>query len=350
MAAHLTIEPGVIIGGRYAVQALIGAGNYGAVYMAADTRGERQVAIKTLRPSSSSDPEIRRRFEREAEICEALQHPNVAALVDVGTTDLAGDGGGRLFLAFELARGLPIGALVDARGPMQPEYGVPFVIHVLDALEEAHQLGIIHRDIKPDNVLVLPEPALMTTPEPRAPTVAGRLGIPVETHPSWANATAAQIKVIDFGLGKLLEIGERKVTALTRAGVAAGTAEYMAPEQARAAADCDHRADIYAAGMLLHKLLVGRPAFVGTNALDVAMRQISEAPAPLPGHLSAHPVGDIIMKALAKDPNERYGSAAEMAWALRCSLDPSLSGGPDPDFVAPPLPRKKGLFRRLFGG
>jgi serine/threonine-protein kinase len=176
-----------------------------------------------------------------------------------------------------------------------------------------------------------------------------RLGIPEPDHESWSDLRDHSVKVLDFGLAKLLDVGQGRVKALTKAGYAPGTAHYMSPEQARGFGDIDYRADLYAVGLLLYRMLTGVEAFPGDNAMDVIEHQLSAPTPALPSHL-ADDLNRVVQRATAKNPADRFSSADEMAWATRCAQNPILRSGPAPIIVTPPPLSKPSLLRRLFGG
>jgi serine/threonine-protein kinase len=176
-----------------------------------------------------------------------------------------------------------------------------------------------------------------------------RLGIPEPDHESWSDLLNHTVKVLDFGLAKILDIGQGRVKALTKAGFAPGTAHYMSPEQARGTGDLDYRADLYAVGLLLYRMLTGEEAFPGDNAMEVISLQLG-APTPALPPTHADELNRVVQRATAKNPADRFSSADEMAWAMRCAHNPILRSGPAPALATPPPLSKPSLLRRLFGG
>ena len=351
MAAKL-LQQGDALQGRWVIRAIIGAGNFGAVYSALDRESSLNVAVKTLLPNALEDPEMIKRFLREGEICEKLRHENTTQLRHVG--QYYPDPNKRKtapFMVFDLVQGLPIGQLMKLRGPLSVDETCAVLIQLMESLTEAHSLGILHRDLKPDNLMVEAPRDLLKEPDWKSDQLCPVLGIPEPNHPCWKDFTKLQVKVLDFGLGKVLEIGDRRVKALTAAGVAAGTSHYMSPEQVKAQTDVDYRADIYGAAMLLHMLLTGKPAYDAKNALKVAFMHVEEDIPDLPAPYTGHPIAQVFKKAAAKNREDRYQSAAEMEWALQCVLAPELLDQEPPDFESPPeiIAKRKGLFARLFG-
>jgi hypothetical protein len=284
--------------GPYRVVGLLGRGGMGEVYRAHDgEHGGRLVALKLLPESFSGDPEYRARFRREAELAAGLTDAHIPVIHRYGEID------GRLFMDMELVPGRDLAAIVRTNGPLAPERAVELVAQVAAALDCAHRAGLVHRDVKPSNVLV---------DEPRA------------GHP--------RAKLIDFGIATAAEPGSR--TALTRTGVVVGTLAYTAPERflARPAGP---RADIYSLTCVLHELLTGRQPFPG-DGVEQAVAAHLEAVPPRPTQLRPGlPAGfDVVVAhGMAKDPDARYATAGALAEAARSALE----GGPvDPPAVAAP--------------
>ncbi len=305
------------------------------------------VALKMLTPEAFGDSELVARFEREAEICSVLTHPNTVRLIHFGHIEQARRAPDIPYMAMEMVRGLPLGGLVKLRKRLQVEETSHVVAKLLDSLHDAHMNGIVHRDLKPNNILIEAPSDSWTEPK-EGKDLFSRLGIPNSKSPIWQDLSQLTVKVVDFGLGKLLEIGDRQVRRLTRAGVGAGTAEYMSPEQVRGESDIDHRADIYGVAMLIYRLVTGEACFDGSSTYDLAIKHLSHAPPALPGELVDHPLNLIFTKASAKDREDRYATVEEMAWELRKAVDEDylavqalLASGmaATPDFEAPPEAR-----------
>ena len=338
--------PNATIDGRYRIRSVIGAGTFGMVYAADDLRDGGFVALKTLHEKIKRQDEYLLRFEREADVTRKLSHPSITRLVAAGHLDEEG-GVTTPFLAFELIRGLPLSRLLEARGPLAARETVHLTAQLLAALSAAHQQGILHRDLKPDNILIAAPDHLLSEPHAGG-SLSMRLGIPEPDHESWSDLRTHTVKVLDFGLAKILDIGQGRVKALTKAGYAPGTAHYMSPEQVRGTSDLDYRADLYAVGLLLYRMLTGEEAFPGDNAMEVIGLQLS-APTPNLPATQADDLNQVVQRATAKSPADRFSSADEMAWAIKCAHNPILREGPAPAIATPPPLSKPSMLRRLFG-
>lgn len=289
-----------VIGERYRIQNQIGEGSAAVVYLARDLRLERQVALKVLRPELSADEEFIARFEREARAAASLSHPNVVTVFDYGVS------GGRYFIAMEYVGGGSLKSLLERQRRLSPARGVAIAEQILAALAAAHEQGIIHRDVKPQNVLL---------------TLDG------------------SAKVTDFGIAQAGSVN------LTQPGLSLGTALYMSPEQATGE-PVTAATDIYSFGVVFFEMLAGRPPFSGSNPIEVALRHVREAPPRLgtvepgiPPRLEA-----IIMKCLAKDPRERWASAREIAAELDDYRTQALQATSTFTSVAPPPPAERPVY------
>src|SRR5438067_751264 len=272
--------------GNYRILEKIGAGGQGTVYKATDTKLGRPVVIKVLPPELTVKEANLKRFEREARLASALDHPNICTIFDLNDID------GVHYIAMQFVEGKNVRELVNGR-PLDLRSALSITIQVADALSAAHERGIIHRDIKAGNVMVTP---------------------------------SGQVKVLDFGLAKLVDeshiTGGIHHTDLTEVGIPYGTATYAAPEQARGER-VDARADIFSTGVLLYELLTGTWPFQGTTSVDVRHAVLHQEPpllsetrpGPTPPRLQA-----ILDKALAKDPKNRYQKAAALRNDLRTVL------------------------------
>jgi serine/threonine-protein kinase len=299
----MTDEP-KILGGRYQLGAHLGRGGMAQVRRARDLRLGREVAVKQLRIDLASDPTFQERFRREAQSAAGLNHPNIVAVYDTGEELDAITGVKVPFIVMELVEGHTLRELLRTGRQIQPTKAMAFTQGVLDALGYSHKAGIIHRDIKPANVML---------------------------------TTEGDVKVMDFGIARA--VADTSAT-MTQTAAVIGTAQYLSPEQARGET-VDARSDIYSAGCLLYELLTGRPPFTGDSPVSVAYQHVREAPVP-PSHLDAEitpAMDNIVLKALAKDPADRYQTAAEM----RADIGRLLAGHevlaqPVPPTVVAPLP------------
>jgi tRNA A-37 threonylcarbamoyl transferase component Bud32/CheY-like chemotaxis protein len=258
--------------GRYEIVKELGQGAMGIVYQALDPNIQRTVALKVLRPDLTSDPEFRQRFQREARSAGRLSHPGIVTIFD------AAEQGTVSFLVMEYLEGQTLEQLIEAGDPIPPARVRDVAMQICDALDFAHNAQVIHRDIKPSNIILL---------------------------------SGDQVKLTDFGIAKVM-VEPR----LTRTGIV-GTLDYMSPEQARGE-DVDHRADIYALGVVMFEMLTGCTPFQADNPGATLLKLISE-PTPSPRTLNSS-VSDemeaVIMKATAKDRTRRYQTAVEMHRAL----------------------------------
>jgi hypothetical protein len=306
--ANAVILPsGRIIAG-YRIEGQIGSGGMGQVYRATQLSMNRQVAFKVLAPKLAGNPRFRERFLREARAAGRLHHPNLIAVHDVGEAD------GLMFFSMELVEGQSLKDLLAERGTVPETRALELTRQTLEALRYAHGNGLIHRDIKPDNLML---------------------------------TTAGVVKVADLGLSRSADAevaGEDLFK--TQAGAIMGTPHYMAPEQARDAHSVDHRADLYAVGATLYHLVCGTTPFTGTAPMEVVIRAGTQPLTfPEPGPTPSMRV--LIARLMAKKPEERYATAAEAVEAVvRLRRRTSESGGGDrAEQVATAIARARG--RRL---
>lgn len=276
--------------GRYVIEREIGLGGMATVYLARDVRHERMVAVKVLRPDLTALLGIDR-FLREIRIAATLQHPHILTLIDSGAAD------GLLYYVMPFAEGQSLRDRL-AEGPLDVSEAVRYLRDLLDALAYAHSHGIVHRDVKPDNIMI-----------------SGRHAL-----------------VVDFGVAKAMSLatqsdGGMQTDSLTRVGTSIGTPAYMPPEQAAGDSEVDHRADLYAAGIVAYEMLSGRPPFTG-DARKVLAAQISAGPAPLTVAAPNAPpsLAQIVMRCLEKDPVSRFQSADEVLTALEALSTPAGVG------------------------
>ncbi len=257
--------------GPYEIRALLGRGGMGEVYRVRDSRLGRDVAMKVLAPEVMQEPSFRMRFEQEARAAAALNHPNIVTVHDVGEN----------YIISELVEGVTL----RASGKQPLRRALDIAAQTAEGLAAAHAIGLVHRDIKPENI--------MLTQDGRA-------------------------KILDFGIAKRTAVGAAAAPGSpvhTDAGTVVGTAGYMSPEQIRGAG-LDHRSDIFSLGLVLHEMLTGERAFSGDTAADVMGAILREDPAPLPATVP-QPLAFIVANCLAKDPNQRFASAHDLAVSLR---------------------------------
>jgi serine/threonine protein kinase/beta-lactam-binding protein with PASTA domain len=271
-----------LLGGRYQVGELLGYGGMAEVHRGRDLRLGRDVAIKMLRTDLARDATFQERFRREAQNSAALNHPAIVAVYDTGE-EISSTGEKLPFIVMEFVSGHTLKEVLAQEQRIQPRRALEMIADICAALEFSHRHGIIHRDIKPGNVMITQN---------------------------------GQVKVMDFGIARALASG---ATTMTQTSAVIGTAQYLSPEQARGES-VDARSDVYAAGCVLFELLVGHPPFVGDSPVSVAYQHVREDPrAPSDINPEVSPAVDsIVLKALAKNPMNRYQSAQEMrADALR---------------------------------
>ncbi|GAA1948639.1 serine/threonine-protein kinase [Kitasatospora viridis] len=281
---------GTVLDGRYRLEALLGHGGMGAVWSAHDERLDREVAVKLIRSQlGRADSELGSRFRREARLAaQLLGHPHIVAVLDFGVQQDSG-GQGTPFVVMELVRGSSLKDVVTSRSQVSPAQAVEWCAQVCDALAAAHGAGIVHRDIKPDNVLLVKQP------------VGGSSGI---------------VKVVDFGIAAYLHADR---TRITRDGEVVGSAHYMAPERMEPGQAVDPRSDLYSVGCLLYELLTGRPPFEADDTLGVMWahaRSQPEAPSRRREGISAA-LDELVLGLLAKQPDDRPADAATVRDALR---------------------------------
>ena len=264
-----------LLGDRYELDGVVGRGGMAEVYRARDLRLDRMVAIKTLRTDLARDQTFQARFRREAQSAASLNNPSIVAVYDTGE-DLS-TGVPVPFIVMEYVDGRTVRDLLIEGHRLLPERTLEIISGVLRALEYSHQAGIVHRDIKPGNVMV---------------------------------TRNGDIKVMDFGIARAMSDAQ---ATMTQTAQVIGTAQYLSPEQARGER-VDARSDLYSTGCLMYELLTGRPPFTGDSPVAIAYQHVRENPIP-PSRLdpSLPPWADsIVLKAMAKSPNDRYQSAAEM--------------------------------------
>ena len=286
------------------MDALLASGAMGRVYLGEQLSVGREVVVKTLK-LSDTDTELNellaRRFQREAVATARLDHPNTVRLIDYGDDD------GLQYLVLERLHGRSLAQVLADEGPLPPHEAARIGVCICRSLAAAHAAGVIHRDLKPENVFLCDYPG-----EPRV------------------------VKVMDFGVARLLPHTDQHVSRITNAGLTVGTPMYIAPEQARGL-DTTPATDLYSLGVVLFELLTGHPPFFGGSGMEIAIKHIKEAPPALPAQNlpPAHAAvwRDLVASLLAKDPTRRPASAAEVAGHLAELAHDSMLGttaAPDP--------------------
>ncbi len=286
------------VGGRYQLGELLGRGGMAEVRKGIDTRLGRVVAVKRLRTDLASDATFQARFRREAQSSASLNHPAIVAVYDTGE-EMSTDGSdvAQPYIVMEYVAGRTLRDIVREGRKILPERALEISSGVLSALDYSHRAGIIHRDIKPGNVMLTP---------------------------------SGDVKVMDFGIARAMSDAS---STMTQTAAVVGTAQYLSPEQARGET-VDSRSDVYSAGCLLYELLTGRPPFVGDSPVAVAYQHVREPAVPPSDHDTDLPpeIDAIVMKALAKRVEDRYQSAA----AMRSDIERYLAGRPVHAAAVPP--------------
>ncbi len=280
--------------GSYRVIRKIGEGGMGAVYLAEHTLLQRKAAVKVLLPAFSNDEEVVQRFFNEAKATNAIAHPAIVQVFDVGNLK-----DGRAYLIMEFLEGESLDARLKRLGRLSVLDALRITVHCASALAAAHQAGIVHRDLKPENIFLIPDPQ-----------VEG----------------GERAKVLDFGIAKLTD-DRQSGSVKTRTGSVMGTPTYMAPEQCRGAGEIDHRADIYALACVLFHLLCGRPPFLGQGLGDILVAHMREPPPWARNFVPEVPAGvdEALQRALAKAPEARFASMVEFSAALVAGSGQGLS-------------------------
>ena len=271
------------IGGRYRLTAPLGEGGMSTLWRAVDQQLDREVAVKILRPQYSADPGFAARFRQEARSVASLTHPNIVSVYDYGTDP----DGATQYIVMQLVEGRDLAAILKERGRISADDAVQVAIAVASALEAAHRRGIVHRDVKPGNILITDD---------------------------------GDVKVTDFGIARAVSEASMTVT-----GTTLGSVHYFSPEQARGD-EVTGRSDVYALGIVLYEMLTGHRPFEGDSAAGVALKRLTENPPrpmvagqPLPPGLEA-----ILRRALEREPDKRFPDAGSFAEALRAwSKDPT---------------------------
>jgi eukaryotic-like serine/threonine-protein kinase len=260
---------------RYELGEILGFGGMSEVHIARDTRLHRDVAVKVLRADLARDPSFYLRFRREAQNAAALNHPAIVAVYDTGEADTAA--GPLPYIVMEYVDGVTLRDIVHTDGPMEPKRAIEIIADACQALNFSHQHGIIHRDVKPANIMI---------------------------------SKAGAVKVMDFGIARALA---DSANPMTQTSAVIGTAQYLSPEQARGET-VDARSDVYSLGCVLYEILTGQPPFVGDSPVAVAYQHVREDPVPpSERYRGISPELDaVVLKALSKNPENRYQTAADM--------------------------------------
>ena len=290
------MSPGTKLGGRYRLDVRIATGGMGDVWRATDEVLGREVAVKVLLPSLLSEPGFIERFRAEARMVATLTHPNIVRVYDYGESPMAG-GGGVAYLVMEFVSGHALTEKLKRHGRLTAAEALPLLAQAAEALHAAHIAGVVHRDVKPGNLLIDDSGSVMLT---------------------------------DFGIARSGLTG-----GLTQAGSVLGTAAYVSPEQAQGF-PVTGQSDVYSLGIVAYQCLAGRRPWDSDNPVELIMRHVNDVPPPLPDDVD-EPVRAFVLQALEKDPARRFSSGAEMAEAARAII----GGGsftPPPSYSPPEAP------------
>jgi serine/threonine-protein kinase len=267
-----SLEPGVVLGRRYEISRVLGSGGMGMVFQAHDRDLDEPVALKVLRPEiARMDPSILERFKTEIRVARRIAHRNVVRTFDFGDAD------GIKFISMEFIQGMTLKQLIRGKGALPLNVGLSIAKQACAGLVAAHDLGVVHRDVKPHNIMLTPQ---------------------------------SEVKIMDFGIVR----DEKRESGMTQTGLIMGTPDYMSPEQAQGKGDLDQRSDVYSFGVVLYEMFTGALPFRGETPIAVAMKHVQERPkAPravnpdVPAELEK-----IILRAMEKAPAARYPRMADL--------------------------------------
>ncbi|MBA2663705.1 MAG: serine/threonine protein kinase [Bradymonadaceae bacterium] len=296
-----TLNPGDIISGKYRLVEELGRGSYGVVFRAIQLGIEREVALKTLLPKAVVQGDEGQRFEREARLVSRLTHPNIITLFDYGEHE------GVLYMVMEFIEGRSLGELIKQEAPLPAPKVRALVYQMLDALQYAHDQGVVHRDLKPENIWI------------------------IRSH-SMQHGTEELVKILDFGIAKVMQRDAHNgspLDTLTQTGFVLGTPQYMSPENITGD-PVTHQADLYAMGLMIFEMLTGKHAFVGATPNAVMVSHLCDDPPTLAPELGAAAWQRGIDMCLVKQPDERVESARE----LRAILEHDETNTARPPVVA----------------
>jgi serine/threonine-protein kinase len=285
---ELPVQPGDLVGGKYVIEALLGAGGMGAVFLANHEQLRRHVAIKFLLSEAMSNPDAFARFEREAHAAAALQSDNVTRVIDMGALP-----GGAPYIVMEYLEGEDLAARLMVEGRLPIEQAVAYVIEACDALSEAHALGIVHRDLKPANLFLARRPN-----------------------------GSVRVKVLDFGISKMSASGNAKGMSLTGTGAVMGSPLYMSPEQLKGSGKVDERSDIWSLGVVLYEFLAGQPPYMGDAFPEQCALILTAAVPPLRAKRPdvSPRLEAVVMRCLAKEASARFSHVGELTAALLAAV------------------------------
>ncbi len=301
---YRTLQPGSILAGRYEIIQMLGKGGMGAVFKARDLELDRLVALKVIRPELAEDPEVLMRFKQELILARKITHKNVIRIFDLGQAE------GIKFITMEYVEGQDLRQILTARGKLAPGEAIPIIQQICQALDAAHSEGVIHRDLKPQNIML---------------------------------DAQGKVFVMDFGIARSLE-----APSATQTGTLLGTPEYMSPEQAKAE-PIDTRSDLFTLGIIFYELITGRSPYKADTAMGTLLKRIQErAIPPMEVDQSIPPsLSGVVVKCLCVDREQRYQKASEILHDLETGKSPAL---PPPEIAKPEPIKKRGLLQWIVAG